>query len=254
MSARWLPHCLQTHVLSEPAVAPSLPFLCSLALRVVLHPGVPSVLRPSASAAAALWVCAWLATSAALVAAAFVCLLTRLSAATSLLLCCAGNTIRTNLISTGAFEVSYEGVPIWSKVGAAARRGCCARGLIVGCSGSSAECHAWLSTLLQPMASGALLALQQHAVPQCLLSRRCSLVFRVCSWRRTACPRCSTSSTASRRHECNAAWLLFCLYFVTRLPSHTPCAGPMPGVVLAAWCHQGFTWQCHQLASFTCRP
>lgn len=140
------------------------------------------------------------------------------------------------------------------KGGCCGAAGCCARGLIVGCSGSSAECHTWLSTLLQPMASGALLALQQHAVPQCLLSRRCSLVFRVCSWRCTACPRCSTSSTASRRHECNAAWLLFCLYFVTRLSSHTPCAGPMPGVVLAAWCQQGFTWQCHQLASFTCRP
>lgn len=27
-----------------------------------------------------------------------------------------GNTIRTNLISTGAFEVSYEGMPIWSKL------------------------------------------------------------------------------------------------------------------------------------------
>ncbi|KAI7840906.1 hypothetical protein COHA_005434 [Chlorella ohadii] len=27
-----------------------------------------------------------------------------------------GNTIRTNLVSTGAFEISYEGVPIWSKL------------------------------------------------------------------------------------------------------------------------------------------
>ncbi|PRW59621.1 seleno T [Chlorella sorokiniana] len=27
-----------------------------------------------------------------------------------------GNTIRTNLISTGAFEISYEGVPVWSKL------------------------------------------------------------------------------------------------------------------------------------------
>ena len=91
--------------------------------------GAPSVLRPSAAAAAALWcVPGWLH---------MLLLLRRLLCARSpaslplpacLFLCCAGNTIRTNLISTGAFEVSYEGVPIWSKVGAAARRGCCARG------------------------------------------------------------------------------------------------------------------------------
>ncbi len=37
--------------------------------------------------------------------------------------CVAGNTIRTNLVSTGAFEISYEGVPIWSKV-RRAMRGC----------------------------------------------------------------------------------------------------------------------------------
>lgn len=37
----------------------------------------------------------------------------------------AGNTVRTNLISTGAFEVSYEGVPVWSKVSHIALPTCC---------------------------------------------------------------------------------------------------------------------------------
>lgn len=29
---------------------------------------------------------------------------------------CAGNTVRQNLLSTGAFEVSYQGVPVFSKL------------------------------------------------------------------------------------------------------------------------------------------